>query len=310
MRKLAFVLLCMLSSQCLGQELVKVAIGQGGNSLEALVTEIGQAGGVFGRHNLKLEIIYTAGAGETLQATISRSVDFGISIGTSGALSAGEKGAPIRVIGSTSVGSPVFWYVKGDSPIRDMSDIGGHTIGYSTRGSGTYAVAELARARVPTAKLVATGTIGATFTQVMTQQLDVGFATAEFAQKYLDDGSIRLISRDNDFDRIRRQSIRVFTAHVSVPEDRYRRFRAAYKETVDWIFSGDPAPIRMYAEAIKVSEARAKELADSFASKEMLDPSKVRGISLAIEDALAAKMIQSAPSEAQLSVLIIPEARE
>ena len=64
------------------------------------------------------------------------------------------------------------------------------------------------------------------------------------------------------------------------------------------------------AEAIKVSEARAKELADSFASKEMLDPSKVRGISLAIEDALAAKMIQSAPSEAQLSVLIIPEARE
>jgi len=53
---------------------VKLAIGQRGN-WDTSVSEIGQLAGIFGKHELELEIIYTNGAGETQQAVISGSVD-------------------------------------------------------------------------------------------------------------------------------------------------------------------------------------------------------------------------------------------
>lgn len=302
-----FAMLCGASA-CRAQEPVRLAIGQGGN-LEALVVEIGSRGGLFGKHGLKPEIVYTSGSGETAQATVSGSVEFGVSVGAGGALALGQKGAPIRVIGSTTVGSPIYWYVQKDSPIKSMEDLAGKKLGFSTIGSGSHAVALLVKGKGIDVQLVAAGNPGATFTQVMTGQIDAGPTPPENGLVPLREGRIRVIFRDNDFDRVRRQSLRVLTAHVSVPEPKVQRLLSAYRETVDWIFSGDAAPIKLYAELLGVSEADGRDLVNQFWSREMLTPDKVRGVELAMEDAVAAKLLPATLTQAQLDKLIAPSAR-
>jgi NitT/TauT family transport system substrate-binding protein len=63
------------------------------------------------------------GAGETVQAVISGSADLGGGVGVAGALRAMSKGAPIRILLPAFTGtSDLYWYVKGDSPIKSLKD--------------------------------------------------------------------------------------------------------------------------------------------------------------------------------------------
>ena len=114
----AVAALMVLTATASAHDKVKLAIGQRGN-WDTSVSEIGQLAGIFGKHGLELEIIYTNGAGETQQAVISGSVDMGIAAGVMGVLSAYSKGAPVRVIGAETTGAnDLYWYVKADSPIK------------------------------------------------------------------------------------------------------------------------------------------------------------------------------------------------
>src|SRR6187549_217643 len=86
------------------QETLKVAVGQRGN-WDTSVSELGQRAGIFKKHGLTLEILYTQGGGETQQAVISGSVDIGVAAGIMGVLSAYSKGAPVRIIGAETTGA-------------------------------------------------------------------------------------------------------------------------------------------------------------------------------------------------------------
>ena len=112
------------------EDTVKLAVGQRGN-WDTSVSEIGQQAGIFKKHGLKLEMVYTNGSGETQQAVISGSVDLGIAGGIMGALSAYSKGAPLRIISAETTGAgDLYWYVKKESPIKLIKDANGHTIAY------------------------------------------------------------------------------------------------------------------------------------------------------------------------------------
>lgn len=300
--------LCLSAVAALAQDSVKVAIGSGGN-LEAFVAEIGARGGIFAKYGLKPEVFYTAGGGETLQAVLSQNAPIGVSLGSSGALGAFSKGAPLRIIGASAIGSPVYWYVRADSPIRTMKDIAGGTLAYSTTGSGTHAVASLVRASGVDAKLVATGSTPATFTQVMTGQVDVGFAYPEFRMDALASGQIRKVFQDNDFDHIRNQAIRVIVMHAATPADVGARFMRAYAESVKWIYSADPKPLEIYAELAKVDLPAAKKLRDEFWSPDILSVEKVKGLDIIMADALEGKFIAKPLTRAEIETLIVPEAR-
>ena len=64
-------------------DLLKIASPQRG-SWEGAIPELGKQQGIFQKHGLDLDILYTAGGGETLQAVISGAVDIGLSAGTLG----------------------------------------------------------------------------------------------------------------------------------------------------------------------------------------------------------------------------------
>src|SRR6186713_1747807 len=137
---LAVVMLLGTAAGASAQDKVKLAIGQRGN-WDTSVSEVGQRAGIFKKHGLNLELVYTQGAGETQQAVISGSVDIGVAAGVMGVLSAYSKGAPVRVIAAETTGAgDLYWYVKADSPIKTLKDTDGKTLAYSTNGSSTHGV--------------------------------------------------------------------------------------------------------------------------------------------------------------------------
>ena len=115
------------SAQAVDQ--LKMTIGQRGN-WDTAITHLGTKAGIFKKHNLELEMVYTSGSGETLQPVISGSVDLGLAVGTLGAMAAYAKGAPVRVIAAQATGAADYWYAKTSSPIKTLKDTDGKTLAY------------------------------------------------------------------------------------------------------------------------------------------------------------------------------------
>src|SRR5258706_2771993 len=236
---------------------LKLAIGQRGN-WENAAPELGQKAGIFRKHGLSLELLYTQGAGETLQAVISGSVDVGIGFGTAGVLGAFAKGAPVRAIANSMTGADdLFWYVPATSPIKSLKDASGKTIAYSTTGSSTnLAVLAFIRQFGVQAKPVATGSPASTFTQTMSGQVDIGWSSPPFGIEALQQGRIRIVARESDVAAFRNQTVRLMIAHAAVVEQRrdlVERFVQACPETLEGMYS-DPAALKAYAEWVGIPE--------------------------------------------------------
>jgi NitT/TauT family transport system substrate-binding protein len=73
-------------------------------SWEGAVPHLGQEQGIFQKYGLALDIMYTVGGGETLQAIASGALDVGLSAGTLSVFGAFQRGAPLRIIGASSTG--------------------------------------------------------------------------------------------------------------------------------------------------------------------------------------------------------------
>src|SRR5258705_9595969 len=96
--------LALAATDASADETLKLAVGQRGN-WDTSVSEVGQRAGIFKKHGLVLDLVYTQGAGETQQAVISGSVDIGIAAGVMGVMSAFSKGAPVRVVSAETIGA-------------------------------------------------------------------------------------------------------------------------------------------------------------------------------------------------------------
>jgi NitT/TauT family transport system substrate-binding protein len=293
-------------------EQLKIASPQRG-SWEGAVPELGQQGGIFRKHGLELEILYTAGGGETLQTVISGAVDIGLSAGTLAILGAAQKGAPVRIIGASSTGSrELFWYVVADSPVQSLRDANDKTIAYSTTGSSTnIAVLRFIDEYKLKAKPVATGDVSATITQVMTRQVDVGWSVAPFNLKPLEEGKIRIVARASDLAAIRGQTIRVQIANADAltrKKDAMERFVRAYRETVDWMYTS-PEAVEKYLKFSGFAEDVVKRTLKDFIPKESLQTAQVMGLDEAMQDAVRFKYLSVPLTAAQLGELIqIPAA--
>ena len=136
-------------------------------------------------------------------------------------MAAFAKGAPVRIIGAEATGAADYWYAKATSPIKTLQDTNGHTIAFSTQGSSTQSIV---RAFIDefklTAKPMATGNPSATLTAVMTDQVDVGWASPPFGLKEIEAGQIRIVAKATDAALVRGQTIRVIVANAQALEKR------------------------------------------------------------------------------------------
>src|SRR6187551_29575 len=304
---LAVVMLLGTAAGASAQDKVKLAIGQRGN-WDTSVSEIGQRAGIFKKHGLELDIVYTQGAGETQQAVISGSVDLGIAAGVMGVLSAYSKGAPVRVIAAETTGaSDLYWYVKADSPIKTLKDTDGKTMAYSTNGSSTHGiVTAFVKQYSITPKLTGTGGPPGTLTQVMSGQIDVGWAAPPFGLDQLDKKDIRVIATGNDASVFAGQTVRLNITTAPILQARkpiIDRYMKAYRETVNAMYS-DPAVLKTYADWLGISLEKATRTRDDFFPEKAIEPDTITGLDQIVKDAVELKFTASQLTKEQLTELI------
>lgn len=297
-----------LAAQCAAAQTLKIASPNRG-SWEGAIPEIGKQAGIFKKHGLDLDIIYTSGGGETMQVVISGAVDIGLSAGLAGAFGAFAKGAPIRIIGASSSGAKeVMYYVPAKSPLQSLREAHGKSIAYSTTGSSTHigALRLIAEYGLKDAKIIPTGDAASTTTQTLTGQVDIGWNVGPFNLDRAASGEIRVIGNLSDSPHMRAQTIRAQIANapaVAAKTDAFRRYLKAYQETLDWMYVS-PEALKIYMGIVSFPEASIRRTIAEFITKDTLQIDRVLGVPEAMADAVQFRFITAPLTEAQLKDLI------
>jgi NitT/TauT family transport system substrate-binding protein len=300
--------LALAVGPALAEDQLKLVIGQI-NNWENQQPTLGQDAGIFKKHGLVLENTGTQGAGETIQAVISGSADLGLGVGLAGAMRAFSKGAPIRVLVPAFTGTgDMYWYVRSDSPIKSLKDATeNNTIAYSTNGSSTnnIVVAFVQELGVK-ARPTATGGPPGTLTSVMSGQVDIGWASPPFGLQEQKEGKIRLVARGSDVPSLRSQTVRVVIVNensLKAKRDAIMRFVAAYRETVDWMYS-DPKAQEMYAAKVKRPTELIKTTVENFYPKSTMQSDQMADLEGAVRDAVRLKFLEKPLTKEQLTELL------
>src|SRR5262245_66491306 len=84
-----------LSAPAAAEDTLKIAIPQRG-TWETSISEIGQKAGIFKKHGLILDLLFTGAGAEVIGGIIGGSIDLSMASGISTVLGAYGKGAPLR----------------------------------------------------------------------------------------------------------------------------------------------------------------------------------------------------------------------
>jgi len=256
-----------------------------------------------------LDNVGTQGAGETLQPVIAGSADLGAGVGIAGVMRAFARGAPVRILLPAFTGTgDLYWYVRADSPLHSIKDItSSNTIAYSTSGSSSnnLVLAFIDELGVK-AKPTATGGPPGTLTQVMSGQVDIGWAAPPFGMKELKEGKIRILIRGSEAPSLRGQTVRAIIVNTDALKNKHDaivRFAKGYREAVDWMYS-DPRAIKMYAEKMKLDEGLIAESIKEFHPKEAMQTDAMKDLDGIVRDAIKLKFLDRALTKEQLAQLI------
>ena len=300
--------LALVSSAASAQDTLKVVIGQI-NNWENQAPTLGQDAGIFKKHGLVLENSGTQGAGETIQAVIAGSADIGAGVGVYGVMRAFSKGAPVRILAPMFTGTgDIYWYVRADSPIKSLKDATDkHTIAYSTSGSTTdMIVSGFVQELGVKAKPTKTGGPPATYTQVMSGQIDIGWSAPPLGIQEVQEGKIRIVGRGSEVPSLRDQTIRVLIVNANSfkqRKDAILRFMKAYRESLDWMYS-DPQAIAMYAKKINRPEALIKSSIEQFQPKQTMQTERMADLDGSVSGAVKLKFLDKPLTKEELAELI------
>ena len=306
----AIAALVLIHSPALAQDTLRVSIA-GRSAFENQVSEVGQQQGFFKKHGLTLEVLYSHGGNQTLNAVAKGTADIGISVGTLEALGAFHMGEPIRVIGGSIVGVSDFWYVPVNSPIKSLNQAAGKTVAFSKTGSPdnvlVLALQELTGTKL---KPVATGDPAVTLAQVMGGRVDIGYSVPPVAVAGLEQGKIRVVGRGNDIPAVAGQTVRFIVANADAlgkRPDAFRRYMQGYRDTVEWMFSADAQAVAAYAAWAGVSESVARRTRDDFMRRENMLPDRIAGLETILADGVTFKVVPAPLGPDALKALLQPQ---
>lgn len=308
MRRVVAAALLLFSSLAANAqtETLKVAISQR-FFWDSSFVEFAEKAGFFKEVGLVVEPFYTDGGAATLTTVLSGSADVGLSNGLLGVIGAYVKGAPVRVISAQMTGAgELYWYVKSDSPIASLKDPSIKTVSFSSPGSSSNLILlALMKQAGSAAKTVATGGAPATLTQVMTNQIDVGWAAAPFGLKQLLENQIKVIARTTDVPQLANQTIRVNIANENALRTKraaIEKFMRIYARAIDWAYVNQTA-IDIFAENNKLPVEIARKAVFEFYPKAMLQIGEIKGLELTLQDALDYKYIPSGKTPSDIAPL-------
>ena len=212
--------LAVLTPAASAQDTLKVADAHRG-TWESAAPELGQQAGIFKKHGITLEFIYTRDDKETEQRVVSGSADVGLGVGVMAVMRAYTRNAPVRIIGANTTGSANYWYVLGTSPLKTVKDLVGKTIAFAAHGSSShYDALDLIKEYRLKARVLSTGGTVATLSQLTRGEVDVGWATPPAGLKEVEEGKIRIVARASEVKNVRGKTVSVLITNANTLQSR------------------------------------------------------------------------------------------
>jgi NitT/TauT family transport system substrate-binding protein len=303
---LALVVGCLAPARA-GAEALSASTG-GRTNWDSVLLAAAEKQGFFKEEGLDVDVVFTEGGAATLQPAVSGRVDVAFAVGFLCVVSAYAKGAPIRVISAEATGAKeLFWYAKADSGIKSLKDAAGKTIAFSVPGtSSNLMLLALLRQENVAAKPVSAGSTLATMTQVMTGQIDIGYATAPFALAEVAAGKLVILARSGDVIAMRDETLRVNVANLDSLKTKraaIERFMRAVVKAIDWAYS-DPRAIDNFADGLNMPHDITEKNFTEWYPKSMFQIGEVKGISKVMDEAIATKNIAAPLTQDQITTLI------
>jgi len=288
------------------EDTLKVAVPQRG-AWDTSIAEIGSRAGIFKKHDIAVELLFTGGGAEALSGIIGGSIDVTVAAGASTVLGSFSKGAPLRVFSAETTGQPdIYWFVPARSPIRGVADFKDKTVAYSVSGSSSHAalLALLAQEKI-VARPTSTGGVTPSFTSGMTGQVDVAWTTIPIGLKEIEEGTIRRVASASDVVSLRDRTVRVNITNAATMDKRAAalgRFMAAYRETIDYMYAA-PEALTIFAEIAGVPPEVARKVPGLF-PKSALAPDQIVGLDAIMADAVATKFMSAPLRKEQIVELV------
>jgi NitT/TauT family transport system substrate-binding protein len=308
--KAVSALLCLVTltfvTPAAAEDTLKVAVPQRG-AWDTSISEIGQKAGIFKKHALDLDLLFTGAGAEVVGAIIGGSVDLAVASGISTVLGGYGKGAPLRIFSSEMSGQPeIYWFVLANSPIKSLADMNGKTIGYSATGSSSHAalLALLAQEKV-NATPTAVGGVALSMTAGMSGQVDAAWAAMPYGLNDLEQGKIRIIAKAADIKVLQGRTVRVNMTSantLATKKDQIARYMEGYKETIDYMYSS-PEALAMYAEIAGIPLSIAEKI-KVLIPKASTDPDQIVGMDSIMAEAVATKFLPAPLTREQISELV------
>jgi NitT/TauT family transport system substrate-binding protein len=298
----------LLSRPAWAADAVKVAVGQRG-AWDTSPCAFGDRLGFFRDAGMALELLYTGGGTETLQAVTSGGVDCGVGAGMLAILGAAARNGPVRILSSNFRGaSDTFWYAKAESGIRSFKDAGGRTVAYSTTGSSSNLVSTrlLQGAGVTTARGVPTGDPVTTLTQVMSGQVDIGYSLPPIGFPDIEAGRLVFVGSGRDVPEFRDQTVRCLVATPGFVGERREvasRFLQAYHRIIGWMYADDQA-LDWFAEGAGATRAQAARARTEFYPQDALRLGLPGNLALSEQQTIELKRMARPLSDEQRAKLI------
>jgi NitT/TauT family transport system substrate-binding protein len=146
----------------------------------------------------------------------------------------------------------------------------------------------------------------------MTGQVDVGWSGAPFGVAQIEKRDIRVLWRASDVPALANQTSRVILANATFlaqKKDLVQRYMDAYRETTDWIYSGEEGAAA-YAAWAEVPLPVAKLTLADFVTKKAANPDQVSDLEGAVASAVEFKYIPAPLTADQMRDLVqIPPRR-
>src|SRR5690242_18176746 len=218
--------------------------------------------GEFSKAGLDVDIISTRGGSENVQAVTAGGMDIGYSPGANAVLAAYMQGAKIKIISTEFIGqNDTYFYVKADSPLKSIDDLSGKSVAYPRPGGASEGVLlGLKAERNIDFKAVATGAMDATFTMVMTKQVDVGYSIVPNQLDLVNKGEIRVLFSGDDVTSLKDISGRVIIASTDFAQKRHDvlvKFMQVLDGCISWAYAHIDESSKAYAALNKIDAATA-----------------------------------------------------
>ncbi len=302
----ATLVACLAATPALAQYTMKIAAPHP-TIMPSTFTVLARDLGYFKNEKLEVELLWTAGGADAQQATINGSVDLAVQTGLSGILSAIQRGAPIAIVGADMTGASDFvWYTVATKPFKSLADLGPtNTASFSRPGASTETVIRaLLEHYKSKARAVPSGSPPETLTQVMSSQIDAGWATAPLPKVFAE-GKVRILARGNDSPQLATITTRVHAAnanYLAKNPEAVKAFLRAYDRTIDAVYK-DPQVLDKAAQLLKITPAEASQILKEFFPRKAFTIDKIGDLDASIAQAVTNKQLRAPLSDAQKAAI-------